>query len=137
MTTTPYLVLLVEDDHLLSMVMTLQLKEINGITLKTARNGLQAYEMIKELRPGLVILDVSLPGLNAFEIVEKLRLDPEFFQQPMIVQTSHVLSQQELAALTPGATKFVDKCLAAQSLGSIVSDFISELPNQESKCSTR
>lgn len=136
MTTPSYLVLLVEDDHLLSMVMTLQLKEIKGIMLKTARNGLQAYEMIKELKPGLVILDVSLPGLNAFQIVEKLRLDPEFFQQPMIIQTSHVLSQQELAALTLGATKFVDKCLAAQSLGSIVSDFISELPNQESKFST-
>ena len=134
---TPSLVLLVEDDHLFSMVMTLQLKEIKDITLKTARNGLQAYEMIKELKPDLVILDVSLPGLNAFQIVEKLRLDPEFFQQAMIVQTSHVLSQQELAALTLGATKFVDKCLAAQSLGSIVTDFLSELPNQESKFSAR
>ena len=133
---TPSLVLLVEDDHQ-SMVMTLQLKEIKDITLKTARNGLQAYEMIKELKPDLVILDVSLPGLNAFQIVEKLRLDPEFFQQAMIVQTSHVLSQQELAALTLGATKFVDKCLAAQSLGSIVTDFLSELPNQESKFSAR
>lgn len=134
---TPSLVLLVEDDHLLSMVMTLQLKEIKDITLKTARNGLQAYEMIKELKPDLVILDVSLPDLNAFQIVEKLRVDPEFFQQAMIVQTSHVLSQQELAALTLGATKFVDKCLAAQSLGSIVTDFLSELPNQESKFSAR
>lgn len=136
-TGSKFIVLLVEDDHLLSVVMSLELKEVKGITLKTTRNGVQAYEMIKELKPGLVILDVSLPGLNAFQIVEKLRVDPEFFQQPLIVQTSHALSQGELVALTLGPTKFVDKSQAAQSLARIVSEFISELPNQDPKFSTR
>ena len=65
-------VLLVEDDRSLNIVMSMQLSHVAGVSVRSASDGQQAMRLIREQAPDLMILDLSLPGLNGFEIIEGL-----------------------------------------------------------------
>ncbi len=113
-------VLVVEDDQLLNMVMSIELTQIEELNIRTASNGRQALSSIKEQRPDLIILDVTLPGLSAFEIVQVLKKEESLNKIPLIIHTSHDLSLDEQKELELGPTIFVTKTRTCEELTDIV-----------------
>jgi CheY-like chemotaxis protein len=113
-------VLVVEDDQLLNMVMSIELAQIEELNIRTASNGRQALASIKEQRPDLIILDVTLPGLSAFEIVHFLKNDESLNKIPLIIHTSHDLSMDEQKELELGPTIFITKTRTCEELSDIV-----------------
>jgi len=113
-------VLVVEDDQLLNMVMSIELAQIDGLNIRTASNGRQALSSIKEQRPDLIILDVTLPGLTAFEIVHVLKSEESLNKIPLIIHTSHDLSIDEQKELELGPTIFITKTRTCKELTDIV-----------------
>jgi CheY-like chemotaxis protein len=116
-------VLLVEDDDMLSTIMSVQLT-LEGASVRRTANGLEAMRMIGEQAPALLILDVSLPGLNGYEIVEKLRQEPDLCTTPLIINTSQDLTIAEQRRLTLDRTMFITKTRATEELGQIVLKFL-------------
>jgi CheY-like chemotaxis protein len=119
-------VLLVEDDDMLSTVMSVQLT-LEGASVRRAANGYEAVRMIGEKAPGLLILDITLPGLNGYEIVEKLRQDPDLCAIPLIINTSQDLTVAEERRLALARTMFITKTRATEELGQIVLKFLKEI----------
>ncbi|MDR3615877.1 MAG: response regulator [Candidatus Obscuribacterales bacterium] len=113
-------VLVVEDDQLLNMVMSIELAQIDELNIRTASNGRQALSAIKEQRPDLIILDVTLPGLSAFEIVQALKNEESLNKIPLIIHTSHDLSMEEQKDLELGPTVFMTKTRTGEELTDIV-----------------
>ena len=113
-------VLVVEDDQLLNMVMSLELTQLDGVNVRTATTGNQALSSIKELRPDLIILDVTLPGLSAFDIVQLLKTESTLNKIPLIIHTSHDLSMDEQKNLELGPTIFITKTRTSEELTDIV-----------------
>lgn len=113
-------VLVVEDDQLLNMVMSIELTQIEELNIRTASNGRQALSSIHEQRPDLIILDVTLPGLSAFEIVQVLKKEEALNKIPLIIHTSHDLSLDEQKELELGPTIFVTKTRTCEELTDIV-----------------
>jgi CheY-like chemotaxis protein len=74
-----------------------------------------------------MILDVSLPELNGFEIVDALRQDPELCTIPVIICTSHDLTTAEERQLTLGRTLFITKTKATEELADIVVRFLQSI----------
>jgi CheY-like chemotaxis protein len=64
---------LVVDDEVLVREQFYDALSSKGHTVSTAGTGEQALEMLKSLRPSLVLLDLSLPGLSGLEVAERLR----------------------------------------------------------------
>ena len=60
-----------------------------------ASNGRDGLQLIKETRPNLVILDLMMPGLDGFAVVEAMKADPELKDTPIIVITAKELSPIE------------------------------------------
>lgn len=60
-----------------------------------AVNGRDGLQLIKETRPNLVILDLMMPGINGFAVVEAMKADPELKETPVIVITAKELSPIE------------------------------------------
>lgn len=120
----PLDVLLVEDNDMLSTVMSVQLTIEVGASVRRAANGQDALRMIGEQAPALLILDVSLPGLNGYEIVDKLRQDPDLCTIPVIIHTSKDLTVAEERRLTLDRTMFITKTKATEELGQIVLKFL-------------
>jgi two-component system response regulator LytT len=65
---------LVDDEQLASEELSYLLKEFPEVeVLATGRNGLEAIELIENLEPDVVFLDVQMPGLDGFGVIQKLR----------------------------------------------------------------
>src|SRR5437660_738282 len=66
--------LIVDDEQLAREELSYLLKEFPEIEiLDSASNGLQAVQMITELEPDLVFMDVQMPGLDGLAVINKLR----------------------------------------------------------------
>src|SRR5258706_1197062 len=66
--------ILVDDEQLASEELAYQLKEFPDVEIvATASNGLEAVQLIEDLEPDLVFLDVQMPGLDGMGVIRKLR----------------------------------------------------------------
>lgn len=104
-------ILIVEDDAMLKRVISLQLS-LAGLSVRTAGLGQTALDMIRVQIPSILILDIGLPDMSGFEIVEQLRKDPSTRNIPVIVHTSLRLSSEQMERMQLGRTKFVTKTVA-------------------------
>ena len=81
--------------------------------LHWARDAGRLFELVAELSPQIVVLDVMMPGVDGWEILGRLRQHPLTSALPVIVCT--ILPERELA-LTLGATSFLPKPVSRQAL---------------------
>ncbi|HYV41725.1 MAG TPA: PAS domain S-box protein [Thermoanaerobaculia bacterium] len=101
-------VLIVEDDLALLDILERQLLEA-GLRVRRATTGEQAIALTRVRPPSLIVLDVSLPRGDGFEVVEALRGEPSLAGLPVLVYTVHDLTSQERERLKLGPTRFLTK----------------------------
>jgi len=77
-------ILLVEDEEI--MIGLLQRKlENEGYEVDVARDGVEGLEKMKEAKPDLILLDIIMPRMGGFEVLEKMKDDPDLKKIPVIV----------------------------------------------------
>jgi len=77
-------ILLIEDEEIL--INLLQKKLTNeGYDISVARNGQEGLELIKEIRPDLILLDIIMPKMGGFEVLEEMQKDQELQNIPVII----------------------------------------------------
>jgi len=77
-------VLLVEDDSFLSSLLRLKLEKSN-YEVTHAADGQQALDILVNLKPDLILLDLILPKKNGFEVLEAIRQNPLTEKLPVII----------------------------------------------------
>ena len=77
---------MVEDDTAMREIVTHKL-QTNGFDLAEAEDGKQGLEMAKKERPDLILLDLMLPEMDGFAVLEKIRTDGDknFAKTPIII----------------------------------------------------
>ena len=101
-------ILIIEDDRATSRLLTLIL-ERQGYKILNAPNGLVGLKMAHTESLSAILLDLMLPGLDGFEIINRLRNDPQLHKLPIIVLSAkNKLSDKELASEL-GATAYLTK----------------------------
>ena len=77
-------VLIVEDEELIGDLLQKKFRQ-EGYYASVARDGEAALKQIREERPDIVLLDIVLPRLNGFEVLEELKKDEALRQIPVII----------------------------------------------------
>lgn len=116
--------LIVEDipDTLKLLDATLKFK---GYRVVTAVNGQEALEAIKKERPALVITDILMPKMDGFNLVHRLRINPETRNIPVIfLSATYVAPEDKAFATTIGATRFIEKPIDLDSFLQTVADLL-------------
>jgi len=96
-------ILLVEDDAFLSSLLKNRfIKE--GFDVALARDGEEAFNLLKNSAPDLILLDIILPKKSGFELMEDLRSNPQLREAPIIIlsnlgQPEDVSRGQQLGAV--------------------------------------
>lgn len=85
-------VLLVDDDALLLRMYEEKLKH-EGFEVETALSGEEGLRKARSSKPNLILLDILMPSMDGFQVLEKLKADPETKEIPVIFLTN--LSRDE------------------------------------------
>lgn len=105
--TTPRL-LVAEDDEISATLLLHRLRK-EGLEVARHDNGRAAYEAALEETPNLVILDVKMPGMDGFEVLERLRTLPAYHRVPIILLTSMGSEADVVRGFQLGADDYVLK----------------------------
>jgi CheY-like chemotaxis protein len=109
----PPLVLVV-DDFADNRDMYARFLEFSGFRVATATNGQEALDRAFEVRPDLVVMDLSLPGLDGWEATRRLKRDARTRSVPVVAVTGHALSGSSEKAKEAGCDGYITKpCLPA------------------------
>ncbi len=90
-------VLVVEDDPAVRELLSVVLRSFPGVRVVVAADGREALRRVREVRPGLILLDIHLPRLDGFEVARRLKADPRTRRIP-VVAVSSVQSQEAARA---------------------------------------
>lgn len=104
--------ILVVDDYQDAREMYAEYLQFSGFRVAEARNGNEAVEKAFELRPDLILMDLSLPGKDGWEATRELKSDERTRHIPVVALTGHALAGASEGAKKAGCDSFVTKpCL--------------------------
>jgi putative two-component system response regulator len=101
--------ILVVDDDPGVQNMIRRILQRSGYGVQTARGGREAYAMVSASLPDLIILDLSMPGIDGFEVATHLKTNPATREIPIIVITGLDNSENHVKALDIGINDFLSK----------------------------
>ena len=83
--------------------------ERQGYEVITASNGAECLEKVKEDRPDLIVLDVMMPEMTGFEVLDILKKDPETESIPVIMLTARAQDADVLRGWQSGVECYLTK----------------------------
>ncbi|HEY5073457.1 MAG TPA: response regulator transcription factor [Pyrinomonadaceae bacterium] len=111
----PTRVLLADDHALVRAGIRALLSTIEGVeVIAEAGNGREALQLIRELQPDIVLLDITLPDLSGLEVLKESKKD--FPDLRVIILTVHEAGEYAMEALRAGAAGYLPKSAAANEL---------------------
>jgi two-component system, cell cycle response regulator DivK len=108
-------VLVVDDNRSSRDLIRAILKNVQCIVIE-ASHGQEALDLLQQERPGLVLLDIDMPGLNGLAVVKKIREDMSFTGLPVVAVTAFAVERDRERAMAAGFTAYVTKPVRAASL---------------------
>lgn len=111
----PNKVLIVDDEA--NIVISLEfLMEQAGYEVAIARTGEEALEQVDRFSPDVVLLDVMLPGINGFDILQHIRQRPQAQQIAIIMLTAKGREVEVTKGLALGANAYITKPFSTREL---------------------
>lgn len=98
----------VEDDMFLSDIISRRLAE-EKCTLVRASDAEKALALVEQEAPNLIVLDILLPGMNGFELLEKLKANPKVKDTPVVMLSNLGQDSDKEKAKKLGAERFLVK----------------------------
>jgi len=101
--------------------------EFKGYRVVTARNGQEALEVIEQERPALIIADILMPKMDGFSLVNRLRLNPQTRDIPVIfLSATYVAPEDKAFARTIGVTRFIEKPVDVESFLPMIAEYLAQ-----------
>lgn len=100
-------ILIVEDVEMNRELLVQLLEDDHRLVL--ADNGMSALERAAETRPDLILMDLSLPRMDGWEVTRRLKADPGLAHIPVIALSAHAMRGDEERARASGCDDFLTK----------------------------
>jgi two-component system, cell cycle response regulator DivK len=106
--------ILVIDDFADNRDMYARFLEFSGFRVATGSDGQEALDKAFELGPDLIVMDLSLPGLDGWEATRRLKGDSRTKRTPVVAVTGHAFTGSQKSAQDAGCDGYISKpCLPA------------------------
>ena len=115
---------LVIEDNAMNMELATALLEEAGCTAVGTSLAETGIELAKSEKPRLILMDVSLPGMDGLTAVRILKQDPATKDIPIIVMTAHAMSGDEFKAVQAGCNGYLTKPIDTRKFLKMVAHFM-------------
>jgi chemosensory pili system protein ChpA (sensor histidine kinase/response regulator) len=100
---------LVVDDSITVRRVTQRLLERHGMRVLTAKDGIDALEILEEHVPDVILLDIEMPRMDGYEFATQVRANPRLADLPIIMITSRVSDKHRARAIEIGVNDYLGK----------------------------
>jgi chemosensory pili system protein ChpA (sensor histidine kinase/response regulator) len=100
---------MVVDDSLTVRKITSRFLVREGFRVKTARDGVEALEMLETEVPAVMLLDIEMPRMDGFEVARSVRSGNQYRDLPIIMITSRTAEKHRSHALELGVDAYLGK----------------------------
>ena len=94
-----------------------------GYNVIEAEDGQRGLDMVQELKPPLILLDIGLPGMDGLEVVRQIRRDERLREIPVIAITASAMRGDRERFLDAGCSDYISKPIQALELLNMVADY--------------
>lgn len=108
-------ILVIDDDLDLQQMLRLMLQR-GGYKVVTTGDGPDGLTKAKQLKPDMAIVDVMMPGMNGYQVVRKMREDPEIARMAILILTARAQPVDREAAIAAQADDYMPKPFAPNEL---------------------
>ncbi len=126
------LILIVDDSEDIRILLSDFLQE-EGFNTICAGDGSAALMQAQNHHPDLILMDISLPGINGWQTVQYLRNMPEFRSTPIIAVTAHATEEEAEHSLTVGCNAHVSKPFDLEEILNQIVSLLQENTEGEAK----
>ena len=112
---SPKTVLVVEDSPTQAETIRATLVE-NGLNVVCSFEGSSGLQKAQVILPDLIVMDVNMPGMNGFQVVQALKSKPKCADIPIVMLTSRDTPESLLMGLGAGAVDYIPKDVFAMSV---------------------
>ena len=114
-TNIPETVLVVDDEEDILLLCRVNL-EFEGYNVITASSGVEGLALAREVHPSLVLLDVMMPAMDGWHVLESLKAVPETSHTPVIMLTARVQGEDQMRGWSGGAADYIMKPFSPMAL---------------------
>jgi DNA-binding response OmpR family regulator len=112
-------VLIIDDEKLLVKSTCMALAHY-GFEVKGALDGEEGLGAVREYKPDVILLDIMMPGMDGWQVLEKLKQNPDTKHIPVVIFTAREYSNGKALGLKNGAADYVAKPFEPQELAAIL-----------------
>ena len=104
------------DDIPLNLLLVQKMLSRFNFKLRTAANGQLALDAVAEQKPDLILLDLMMPGIDGFEVLRRLRANPETADIQVVILSALNSNEDVVKGFNVGANDFIMKPIIMEKL---------------------
>ncbi len=101
--------ILIVEDNPMNMRLFVDLLQAQNYEVFQCFEGIKAFDMVMDIRPDLILMDIQLPVISGLEITEKIRQNPIISSIPIIAITAFAMKGDEKMMLEKGCNAYISK----------------------------
>ncbi len=117
--------IMVVDDSVTVRKVTSRVLERKGFRVVTAKDGIEATDMLAEVKPDLMLLDIEMPRMDGFEVARVVRESEAFAGLPIIMISSRTGEKHQQRATSLGVNRFLGKPYQEDELLGLLDELLS------------
>ncbi|MBI3850584.1 MAG: response regulator [Verrucomicrobia bacterium] len=121
--------ILIIEDNRLNLELATDLLEANGFNVASAQSAEEGLRLARALLPDLVLMDISLPGMDGLCATKALKADPATRHLKVVGLTAHAMKGDAEIARHAGCAGYLTKPINTRTFVATVADFITS-PNK-------
>ncbi len=126
-------VLVVEDNNL-NMKLFNDVLQMGGCNVLQAKDGTQGWELAREHRPDLIVMDIQLPGIDGLEVTKWLKDDENLKSIPVIAVTAFAMKGDEEKILESGCDAYITKPISMSNFLQTIERFVNQQDPNPVEC---
>lgn len=108
--------ILIIDDNPMNLLLTSKILEGFGFRTKTAESGLEGIECMEMEVPTLILLDISMPDMDGYEVCQEIKKNTKWIDIPIIFLTANTLTEDLIKGFEMGGVDYITKPFKSEEL---------------------